>query len=254
MLRICGIGIYQSVSVELAESISESEVFVDRYTSRITDDRISEMESILGKKVKNADRGMLEEKAGDFVRNAHDRDVALLVGGDPLIATTHKILFLEARKAGTAIEIVHSSSVFTASIGESGLDFYRFGQVCTIAGWKEGYRPISFYDKIYANFKNAMHTLILLDYDAELQQSLGHKKAIEIMLAAEAENGHGILGENQRLIMMADIGSENMRVIYKPIGEIREMDIDFGMCCFILHSDLSEIEEEMLKVMCGIHA
>lgn len=254
MLKICGLGIYQSISDELADRLAGSDVFVERYTSRITDNQISEIERKLGKKVREADRGMLEEKAGDFIRNARDSNVALLVGGDPLIATTHKILYLEAVRTGTAIEVVHASSVFTAAIGESGLDFYRFGQVCTIADWKEGYRPISFYDKLSINFDNRMHTLILLDYDAQFQRSISHKKAIDIMSAAEAENSRGILAESRELVMMADIGSDNMKVIYKSMRELREIDIDFGMCCFILHSELSEIEKETLMVMCGLHA
>ncbi len=40
----------------------------------------------------------MEENASDMVKRAATKDIAILVGGDPLMATTHKILYIEAEK------------------------------------------------------------------------------------------------------------------------------------------------------------
>ena len=49
------------------------------------------------------------------------------------------------------VEVVHSNSVLTAAIGESGLDFYRFGAIATIPKWSAHYTPVSFYETLQKN-------------------------------------------------------------------------------------------------------
>ncbi len=53
-------------------------------------------------------------------------------------------------------------------MGESGLDFYRFGQICTIPRWSEHYKPVSFYETIETNLTNGHHSILLLDYDPKI--------------------------------------------------------------------------------------
>ena len=61
--------------------------------------------------------------------------MAILVGGDPLMATTHKIFIHRGERQKVETEIVHANSIITTAIGESGLDFYGFGAPCTIPKW-----------------------------------------------------------------------------------------------------------------------
>ncbi len=109
----------------------------------------------------------------------------MLIEGDPLIATTHKILFIEAKKQNVKINIIHSSSIITAVIGESGLDFYRFGAICTIARWTEHYKPISFYETIEKNINSNLHSLLLFDFDEKNQTSIELKEVLKILDNAE---------------------------------------------------------------------
>ena len=111
----------------------------------------------------------------------------MLIGGDPLMATTHKILFIEAKKRNVEVEIVHSNSVLTAAIGESGLDFYRFGAIATIPKWSAHYTPVSFYETLQKNMQNNLHSLLLLDYSQELAASLSIKDSIDILEKAEKQ-------------------------------------------------------------------
>ena len=55
-----------------------------------------------------------------ILANAKDHDVAFLVGGDPLSATTHTDLILRAVELSVPYKIIHNASIMNA-IGSSGL-------------------------------------------------------------------------------------------------------------------------------------
>lgn len=60
---------------------------------------------------------------------AHEKDVCLLVVGDPLGATTHAELILTARQAGLNVEIVHNASIVSA-VGCCGLQVFLVFNIC----------------------------------------------------------------------------------------------------------------------------
>src|SRR5208283_4653121 len=143
MLLLVGTGIsYDDMSVRAVEACRGCKLYVERYTSIMDDEKIMRISEMLGSTPKLLQRSDLEENARRIVSEAKSKNVAILVGGDPLTATTHKILLIEAAKQGVETRIFHASSIFTAAIGESGLDFYRFGQACTIPKWSKSYKPV----------------------------------------------------------------------------------------------------------------
>ena len=73
-------------------------MYVDRFTSFISDRTIRYISEVTGKQVTELTRQDMEEDAAELVRRAATRDIAVLVGGDPLMATTHKILYIEAKQ------------------------------------------------------------------------------------------------------------------------------------------------------------
>lgn len=90
MLFIIGLGLSTVEDISLSGfSIVEkcNHVFVDMYTSILTHgiERISEF---FGKNVKCADREFTEQDS-QLINLAKSDDVAFLVVGDPLCATTH---------------------------------------------------------------------------------------------------------------------------------------------------------------------
>lgn len=97
-----------------------------------------------------------------ILENADKKDVAFLVVGDPLGATTHSDLILRARSRNIAVQVIHNASILTA-VGTCGLQLYSFGEVVSIPLWTDNWRPDSFYDKIAANRERGLHTLCLLD-------------------------------------------------------------------------------------------
>ena len=130
--------------------LEHTKVFVDTYTTAP-----ALVEGIL------ADRKILESNR--LIDELNHCDVALVVYGDPLIATTHHTLAIEARRRGHEVKILHGVSGISAVISESGLQIYRFGPVVTIPRFEPGFQPLSPAEKILSNRRRGQHTLALVD-------------------------------------------------------------------------------------------
>ena len=89
-------------------------------------------------------------------------NVAMLVVGDPVCATTHTDMMIRAKEFGVKVELIHNASAMGAA-GCCGLQLYNFGQTVSIPFFDDNWRPTSFYPKIKYNRGGGMHTLCLLD-------------------------------------------------------------------------------------------
>lgn len=248
MIKLIGLGMYGEVPGSL--DLSGFEIYVENYTFLVNEELIRDIERATRKTVKIATRSMLEEGVSDFVSMAVDRDIALFVGGDPLIATTHKIIYLEALSKNVRFEVYHSSSVFTYAIGESGLDFYRFGAVCTVAAWRDNYKPLAFYDKMYNNIRLGLHTLLLLDYNSESGKSLNMRDAIDILKKAEDSRKLGFINDDTKIVLMLDLGTKAQRVIFDSVSKIYSDLPSYSMGCIIIPGPLTGLEREILERVC----
>jgi len=250
MLFLVGTGIsFDDLSISALEKCKECTLYIERYTTLVTDEKVRYLSKITGKEIQEVRRADLEENAKKIVESAKRGNIAILVGGDPLTATTHKILFLEARRKGVQVRVLHSSSAISATIGSSGLDFYRFGQVCTIPRWSSNYKPVSFYEVIERNSRDNLHSLILLDYYPERESTLEIGTAIEELEAAEMHYKRGIIRDDTQIFVMQNIALDNEKITITTIGEVGE--IEGGMASIILPAKLSEIEEEVTGAMKG---
>ncbi len=247
MLYLIGIGLSEKdISLKAIETIKKCDAYIERYTGYITDNSIKNLSELLNKKINILDRSSLEENAKELIEKAEEKDIALLVEGDPLIATTHKILFLDAKKHNIQIKIVHSSSIITAAIGESGLDFYRFGAICTIAKWTNHYKPVSFYETIEKNIGLNLHSLILFDFDEKNQTSIDLKQIAEIFENAENYYKKNILEKNKRILIMHNIGLDNETKKVIKILDLKNFELTRGPTLIVVPSQLSEIEKEIV--------
>jgi diphthine synthase len=120
------------------------------------------LEAFYGRKVILADRNMVESEAEQIYQDAKEVNIAFLVVGDPLCATTHTDLILRARKLEVKVEIVHNTSVMGAA-ASCGLQLYQYGYTVSIPLFEGTWRPSSFYDRIKYNKLGGMHTVCLLD-------------------------------------------------------------------------------------------
>ncbi|CAA3020441.1 probable diphthine methyl ester synthase [Olea europaea subsp. europaea] len=126
----------------------------------------STLENLYGKLIIVADRETVEEKTDDILSEAQSSDVAFLVVGDPLGATTHTDLVVRAKKLGVDVKVVYNASVMNA-IGVCWLQLYRYGEIISIPFFTENWRPDSFYEKIRRNRTLGLHTLCWLAYSKD---------------------------------------------------------------------------------------
>ena len=245
MLALIGVGLdTKDISVKALEFVKEASiVYVDRYTSVMAQQGIDFIEKESGKEITVVTRSDLEEKVKLTIKPSKDTDIAILVIGDPLIATTHHIILDEAIKQGIKTKVFHSASIFSAGIGESGLDIYKFGPTTTVPFWSEHYKPTSFIDVLAKNLSNSEHTLMLLDIDQIKGSPMSIKQAAEIM---NNSNTKRILDPSKKVIILADIGREGQTVSYVEFSRIESLSgrLEGKTLSIIVPAELNFAEEE----------
>ena len=124
-LVFVGLGLHDETGISLKglmEVKSAESVFIELYTSLLSNFSIERFEEVSGKKLRVVSRRELEDENGKVVlKEAEKGKVVLLVPGDPLIATTHVALRLEAERRGIKTHVVHGASIVSAAMGLSGL-------------------------------------------------------------------------------------------------------------------------------------
>lgn len=239
MLHLIGLGIgdEKDISLRGIEACKKAEkVFLELYTCPLKID-IPCLEKIIEKKICVLDRKGVEE-SGKIISSAIEKDTVLLVGGDPLSATTHSEMILEARKKKIDVEIVHSSSIFTA-VGETGLSLYKFGKAVSLPKPQDNYFPTSPYDNILDNLKNGMHSLVLLD----IGMSAG--EGMSLFLELEKKMKGGIFSSDTKIVVCAHLGKGSL-IRYGTINDLQKTDFGEHPHCIIVHAKLNFSEEEFL--------
>ncbi len=157
-----GLGDHEDVTIRGFNCIKNSEqVFLEHYTSILGVNK-EKLEEFYGKPITIADREYVESHAEEIYQAAKEKNVSLLVVGDPLCATTHVDIILRAKKEGIPVEVIHNASAMGA-VASCGLQLYQFGYTVSIPWFEEGWKPSSYYERIQYNSAGGMHTLCLLD-------------------------------------------------------------------------------------------
>ena len=186
-LVFVGLGLYDETDVSLKglEELKQCDmIFAEFYTTKLGRFNKKSFENQIGKEIEVLSREETE-KGDKIIDAATQNSVAFLTGGDPMIATTHVDLRLRAIKKGIFTKIIHSSSIATAVPGLLGLQNYKFGRTTTLAFAEKEYFPTSPYTVIYNNKKMGLHTLVLLDIQAEKNQYMTANEGFELTF----ENG-----------------------------------------------------------------
>lgn len=248
-----GLGLYddKDISLKGAEALKEAEViYAEFYTSRLFGGSLKNLEDEQGIKINILNREAVEEE-NIPIREAKNKDVAFICAGDPLIATTHTDLMIQAKKKGIDTKVIHSSSILTAAPGLSGLQAYKFGKVTTIPFPAENFFPHSPYLAIKNNLEGSMHTLVLLDIQAHLDRYMTANQGMEYLLNVEKVRDDNIITEDTLAVVVARAGAEKPVVRADKIGKL--MDEDFGgpLHCLIIPADMHVVEAEALVALAG---
>jgi len=215
-LIFVGLGLYdeRDISLRGLEEIRKADtVFAELYTSLMPGLSIQKLEELVGKSVSIVSRRVLEEESGQpILKEAKTRKTALLVPGDPLIATTHLDLRIRAEREGIKTRIIHGTSIISAVIGLSGLQNYKYGRSVTIPFPEKGFSSETPYKVIKENKKTGLHTLCFLDIKAEEKKYMTIKEGLEILLAIEKRNRTRVVTSDTLAIGITRAGSRNPTV------------------------------------------
>ncbi|HRZ18764.1 MAG TPA: diphthine synthase [Methanofastidiosum sp.] len=220
MLYLIGLGLSEKdLSLRAFELLNKiNDIYVDTYTNYFDFDLLW-LENRLNKKIIQLSRDDIE-KNPLFLELAVTKEVALLVSGDPLVATTHTDILLRAKKKGIKTKVFHASSIYSA-IAETGLHIYRFGKTASIPFPEENFFPKSFYDVILQNKERNLHTMLLLDVKKEKNLFMNPKEAMEILKRIDENNNIN------EIIIISRISHENQSIIYGNIDELLKFESEF---------------------------
>jgi len=231
------------------------EVYLESYTSIVPGLTAQSVSSLIGRKVIQISRRDLEEESADKLIKAamEGKVVALLVPGDPFVATTHVAVRLRAEKLGVKTVVYNAPSILTAVIGATGLQPYKFGRVVTVVYPEEkyGFFPKTPYEVLRDNLARGLHTLLLLDLKFEQGLAMTVKEAARLLLEMERRLGEGVLSDDTLGIGLARIGSADARAVAAALSELASADLGPPPHSLVIPGKLHPLEAEALIILCG---
>ncbi len=245
MLYLVGLGLWDEMDItlkglEIAKSADK--VYIEGYTSWPMGLDISSLKKMIGKDIEILSRDNVEIDP-KFISESKEKDVVILVGGDPLVATTHTDIIMRANAEGVKTRVIHNASIISA-IAETGLHIYKFGATVTIPFWTENFRPTSFYDKIVKNMDAGLHTLILLDIDRKNNRYMTANEAIRRLIELDK-------GRIKNIFVIARLGAPDQKIIFGPMEKLVDMDFGGPLHSLVVPSELHISEKEYIERVIG---
>ncbi len=235
---LVGIGMDKnSISADALEILKTCDkIYLENYTVNFPY-KIGELKKMFDVEISELGRVDVEDES--ILEQAKKSDVALLVYGDSLSATTHIQLILECKKQNIPYKIFHNASIMT-TVAETGLSLYKFGKTASMPNWDEHTnRPTSFMDYIKENRSIQAHTLILTD--------IGLKIENVIMQLLESSKKEGV-ELPEKIIAISNAGMSKQNIYYDVPEKIKKLKIEMPFC-LIIPTTLHFLEEEALGLL-----
>lgn len=237
MLYLIGLGLNVDGISKYGLSVVKrcKKVYLEDYTVNFPYS-FGELSAVIEKKIIPANRELVEGLS--LVDEAKKIDVALLIYGSPLTATTHITLIQEAKKLKIRSKVIYNASILDA-VGETGLQLYKFGKIASMPKWQseKKYEPKSFMKIVQENMSMKAHSLILADIDLEFQDAL---KELE-----KSAKDYEI--KIKKLVVCQSLGTKNKKIIYRDFEELKNYTGIKKPYCIIIPSKLHFIEKEILR-------
>jgi diphthine synthase len=245
----------------------------EAYTALWPDDELNLLEQTIGP-IQRVMRPEVEQPE-DLFALASTSLVALLVVGDPLQATTHVDLQLQAAEAGIECRVFHGISITTLVTGAIGLSNYRFGRQTTLTYPYGGWVATSPLETIIVNRYTGLHTLALLDLDPtglgtgdqrpmmpddavasielmrlKIEEGLGERefsddKASDLLTKAALQSFVEEDVSQMRVVLCSDMGTEDQRIVSTTVGGLSNQT-GGSLNCIIFPATTGEVEEKAL--------
>jgi len=238
------------LTLEALEYINRvDKVVVDTYTSIVPGldheflrDIVGDKELVLAKRSDLEGRGIKR-----IVEEALKKNIAILVPGDPFIATTHDAIRVEAIRRGVNVVVVNGLSIYSLVPSRTGLQAYRFGKTVTLV-YPEVFKPYSVVEAVYDNLSRNLHTLILLDIRAEENKFMSIPEAIDILLDLD---NRSLLREAIG-IGIARLGTSDETIIADKLEKLKHYEYPPPPHSIVVVAKPHPIELENLKLLCRL--
>lgn len=247
-LTFIGLGLHDEKDITLKglEEIKNCDkVYAEFYTARLVGTDIEKIEKTIGETVETLSREETE-KGDKILETAKEKNVAFLTCGDPMVATTHIDLRLRAIDLGVKTRVIHGSSIITAVPGLLGLQNYKFGRTTTLAFPEKNYFPTSPYNVIRDNREMGLHTLVLLDIQADKDKYMTANEGINLLLQMEEKRGEHVFTVDSIVCVVARAGSVNPMVLANRVGFLKDKDFGLPLHTLVVPGELHYMEIEAL--------
>ena len=255
-LVFVGLGLYdeQDISLKAMQELKDcDQVFAEFYTSKPGRFDKQSFEDAIGKPIKVLSRQDTEQGHA-ILTEAATSHVVFLTSGDPMIATTHIDLRLRAIKKGISTKIIHGSSIATAVPGLLGLQHYKFGRTTTLAYPEKEYFPTSPYTVILENKHMGLHSLVLLDIQAENNRYMTANEGLGILLQMEHTCKKSLFTNDTIACVVARAGAPDAVVKANTFQALQAMDFGPPLHTLVIPGKLHFMEQEALELIAGLPA
>ena len=247
-LTIIGLGLDSEIDLSLRgleAARRAEEIFLEDYTSLLSNLSIPRLEELVQKPIRLISRDELEHPGlRNFLGGISSKNVALLVPGDPLTATTHQAVRSQALKQGLDVRVIHASSIFTAAPGLAGLFIYKFGSSATIT-FPDNPSKVP-YETLTENKQRGLHTLFFLDLRKPENRFMRISEALQILQENEIQERRGVVTDDSLFVGVARAGSETSTVHAGTLRDLAGTDFAGPPHTLIAPGKLHFMEEEFL--------
>jgi len=272
MLIGMGPGKISSMTIEAKQAaIAADYRRYEAYTALWPDEELVSLESEIGK-IEMVMRPEVENPTA-LLELSKSSLVALLVVGDPLQATTHVDLQLQAMEAGVNCLVFHGISITTLVTGAVGLSNYKFGRQTTITYPYSGWIATSPLEVIAMNRFYNQHTLALLDLDPTgagtgtqvpmqpndafhslklmkekmrlVDYDVAEDSKIDVVKKSAYEEFIKLDFSEIKVVLCADMGTKDEKITYTTVAKLENVD-GGRLNCLIFPAITSEVEEKAL--------
>lgn len=256
LLYFIGLGLYDEMDVSLkgAEALKKADiVYAEFYTAQLFGSNLASLKKMLKVEIEILSREQVEEE-DTIIESAKTQKVAFLSVGDPLIATTHTELMVEAFKMGIETRVIHSSSILSAAPGLAGLQAYKFGKVTTIPFPEENYFPHSPYLAVKNNLESGLHSLVLLDIQTHRNKFMTANEGLNYLLRVEKDRKNYVITKDTVAVVIARAGAPKPLIRADKINKLLGEDFGGPLHSLIIPGQLHFMEAEALVVLAGAPA
>ena len=236
--NLIGLGLdVNSISADALVAVKKcGVVYLENYTVNFPYS-VEELSESLSVDVVELSREKVEDES--VIEESREKNVAFLVYGDCLSATTHIQFISKCKKEKINYNIFQNASILLA-IARTGLSPYTFGKVTSMPSWKEHTnKPTSFISYIKDNSSICAHSLILTDIGLALCDSLEQ---------LSESCGKEKFNLPEKIIVVSNAGTKNEKIYFDSIDNLKKAEISMPFCLIVPH-ELHFAEEEALEVL-----